>query len=151
MHGAEIIITSNAFLMKFWTRFSYLVLMDPAPTAVALNAAMDFWIASSCASLSAACNYKNISRYFKIALLMKRSSTHFLRRLRTIKRRHVRLSSQIICSLTLSFLNTLPPGDHSQQNFISCARYKGSIKLVIASMLHLKTTFHKYNYGWEVE
>lgn len=64
MNGEEIIKTSNAFFVKFWRRFSYLVLMDPAPTAVALNAAMDFWVASSCASLSAACNYKNISRYF---------------------------------------------------------------------------------------
>lgn len=105
--------------MKFWRRFSYLVLMDPAPTAVLLNEAMDLWTASSCASLSAAYNYKNISRYSN-ALPIKRRSTYFLRRLRTIKRRHVHFSSQIICPLTLSFLNTLPQGNHKTKFNIMC-------------------------------
>lgn len=51
-------ITSNAFLKKLWRRFSYFCLVEPDPTALSLNAAVDFWTASSCASLSAA--YKHL-------------------------------------------------------------------------------------------
>lgn len=128
--------------MKCWRRFSYLVLMDPAPTAVELNADMDFWIASSCASLSAACNYKNISDIFKLHYLWNTAvltSSGGLERSKEV----IYISAAKSYALWHSASSTLCRRKISQQNFISCGRYIKDKKMVTSIMLHLKTTFHK--------
>lgn len=61
--GKKTRVTSNAFLKKSRRRFSCFCRVEPAPIAVSLNTAMDFWNAASCASLRAAYNHHTIRKH----------------------------------------------------------------------------------------